>query len=238
VPIYSAFDGPEYRGWVETFAPRGWSAKTGRTWSSASHAATLRRIAESNAGDFYTGDLARTIASFARETGGFITEEDLAAHTSTWVEPISTTYRGYEAWEIPPNGQGIAALIGLNILEGFDLAAHPRDSAQSFHPQIESLKLAFADAHRYVADPEFAEVPTAQLLDKGYAGRRRALIGERALDPEPGDPQSGGASARVSSCRARVFPCRTEASASARTPPTPTAWSRASAPTTPLSPAS
>ncbi|MBI3660043.1 gamma-glutamyltransferase, partial [Candidatus Acetothermia bacterium] len=111
---------------------------------------------------------------------------------STWVEPISTNYRGYDVWEIPPNGQGITALIGLNILEGFELASIARDSARSFHLQIEALKLAFADAHRYVADPEFSPVPTAQLLDKKYAAQRRALIGECALDPASGDPNSGG----------------------------------------------
>src|SRR5205814_3743080 len=124
----------------------------------------------------------------ARKTGGLIAERDLASHKSDWVEPISTSYRGYEAWEMPPNGQGITALIGLNILEGFDLASIERDTAQSFHLQIEALKLAFADAHRYLADPEFADVPVARLLDKGYAASRRALIGERALEPEPGEP--------------------------------------------------
>src|SRR5205814_9795535 len=104
------------------------------------------------------GQLAQAIAGFARETGGLIAEEDLAGHKCEWVEPISTSYRGYEAWELPPNGQGITALIGLNILEGFDLASMERDSAQSVHLQIEALKLAFADAHRYVADPAFSDV--------------------------------------------------------------------------------
>jgi len=118
--------------------------------------------------------------------------EDLAAHTGTWVEPISASYRGYEAWEIPPNGQGIAALIALNILEGFDLSGTERDSVESFHLQIESMKLAFADAQRYVADPDVVDVPSSRLLDKAYANRRRALIGERALQPEPGNPSSGG----------------------------------------------
>ncbi len=190
--VYGRLPGPEFRGWVETFAPSGQAPSAGDMWSSPGHAATLRRIAESGGEDFYSGRLAKAIADFARQTGGLITEEDLAAHKSEWVEPISTNYRGYEAWEIPPNGQGIAALIGLNILEGFDLASVDRDSAHSFHLQIESLKLAFADAHRYVADPAFSEVPVARLLDKGYAERRRGMIGERALDPAPGNPYSGG----------------------------------------------
>jgi gamma-glutamyltranspeptidase/glutathione hydrolase len=102
------------------------------------------------------------------------------------------TYRGYPAWEIPPNGQGLTALLGLNILEGFALDGLRRDSVESFHLQIEALKLAFADAFRYVADPAFVPVPTAALLDKGYAARRRALIGDRARTPAPGDPNAGG----------------------------------------------
>ncbi len=192
VQIYSQLRGPEFDGWMRTFAPRGRAPRAGEVWTGPDHASTLRRIARSRAEDFYTGETARAIARFARQTGGLITEEDLAAHTSTWVEPISTSYRGFDVWEIPPNGQGITALIGLNILEGFDLRGTQRDSAESFHWQIESLKLAFADAFRYVADPEFVEVPTSRLLDKGYAARRRALIGRRALNPVPGNPYAGG----------------------------------------------
>jgi len=189
---YASLAGAEYKGWWETFAPGGHAPKAGQMWASPGHAHALRRIAESRADDFYNGDLARSIARFAQETGGLIRESDLAAHTSTWVEPISTSYRGYDVWEIPPNGQGITALIGLNIVEGFDLVSMQRDGAESFHFQIEALKLAFADARRYVADPDFARVPTAQLLDKGYAERRRLRIGAGALDPVPGDPYSGG----------------------------------------------
>lgn len=192
VPAYSQLGGPEFRGWKETFTIRGRGPKNGELWRSPGHAATLRRIAETGGEDFYRGETAQKIARFAKETGGYITEADLASHTSTWVEPITTSYRGYDVWEIPPNGQGITALIGLNILEGFELRSLGRDSAPAFHPQIEALKLAFADAHRYVADPQFAEVPTSKLLDKGYAAQRRALIGKRALTPKPGDPYAGG----------------------------------------------
>src|SRR5688500_13895856 len=112
--------GPEFKGWFETFVPGGTAPAAGETFSSPGHAASLRAIATSKADSFYAGDLAQAIARFASETGGFLTREDLAAHTSTWVEPIGTHYRGYDVWEIPPNGQGIAALIGLNLLEGFD----------------------------------------------------------------------------------------------------------------------
>lgn len=190
--VYAQNQGQEFHAWMETFAPGGRTPESGALWSSKAHASTLRRIAQSNADDFYKGQLAHTIAQFAEQTGGLITEQDLAAHTSEWVEPIPTSYRGYDAWEIPPNGQGITALIGLNILEGFALGELKRDSAESFHLQIESLKLAFADAFRYVADPAFVYVPVAELLDKNYAARRRALIGDKALEPAPGNPNAGG----------------------------------------------
>ena len=189
---YAVYEGPEFRPWFETFAPGVRTPAVGERWSSPGHAATLRRIAASRARDFYEGEIAAQIAAFAASTGGALTREDLAAHTSTWVEPIHAGYRGYEVWEIPPNGQGIAALIGLNILEGTDLPKHPRDSVESYHLQIEAMKLGFADALRYVADPERAEVPTHPLLDLEYAATRRALIGERALNPVPGRPPAGG----------------------------------------------
>ena len=184
--------GPEFAGWFETFTPGGTAPRAGDMWASSGHASTLRRIAETNAEDFYQGELAGKIADFAARTGGYITREDLAAHTSTWVEPINTSYRGYEVWEIPPNGQGIAALTALNILEGFELGRHPRESVESYHLQIEAMKLGFADALKYVADPEHADVPTRGLLDKAYAAERRTLIGDRALDPVAGVPPRGG----------------------------------------------
>jgi gamma-glutamyltranspeptidase/glutathione hydrolase len=190
--VYAQDSGPEFAGWMPTCAPGGRAPQAGEMWASPDHAATLRRIAESNADDFYTGSIAQEIADFAARTGGYITVEDLAAHASSWVEPIYAAYRGYEAWEIPPNGQGIAALIALNILEGFDLSGKERDSVESFHLQIESMKLGFADAMRYVADPDFVDVPSARLLDKAYAAQRRSHISERALEPEPGNPHSGG----------------------------------------------
>lgn len=182
----------EFRGWFETFAPGGEAPRPGELWASPDHARTLRLIAESRSEAFYTGELARKIARFAAETGGYLTASDLAAHTSTWVEPIGTSYRGVQVWEIPPNGQGITALISLNILEGLDLARHPRESVESYHLQIEAMKLAFGDSQRYVADMDHARVPVAGLLDKGYAAMRRALIGEQALTPSAGSPPDGG----------------------------------------------
>jgi gamma-glutamyltranspeptidase/glutathione hydrolase len=189
---FSQAVGPELRPWFDTFAPGGRAPRAGERWSSPAHAATLERIAESGARDFYEGGLARQIAAFAAETGGLMTADDLAAHTSTWVEPISGRYHGYDVWEIPPNGQGIATLIGLQILDGLDLAAHPRESVESYHLQIEAMKLSLIDARRYVADMDVEDVPVQGLLDPAYAAERRALIGDRALDPSPGTPARGG----------------------------------------------
>jgi gamma-glutamyltranspeptidase/glutathione hydrolase len=121
-----------------------------------------------------------------------LTTADLAAHQADWVEPIATNYRQTTVWELPPNTQGIATLIALNILEGFDLAQYPRESAQSYHLQIEAMKLAFADAHRYICDPQFLEVSESLFLDKAYASVRRQMIGETAITlAEPGLPQGG-----------------------------------------------
>ncbi|HYF63199.1 MAG TPA: gamma-glutamyltransferase, partial [Herpetosiphonaceae bacterium] len=183
---------PAMAHWAKNFTLRGKAPAAGDHWRSRRMARTLRRIAQSGAEDFYSGDLAAQIVRFAEETGGYLSAADLANHTSTWVQPISTNYRGYDVWEIPPNGQGLAALMALNILEGYDLSRHPRDSVQSFHLQIEAMKLAFADAYRYIADPDHAPVPTEALLSKRYAASRRALIGDTAGQPRPGNLPQGG----------------------------------------------
>lgn len=183
---------PELAAWKETFTYHGHAPVAGDLWRSRRMARTLRRIAQSQSDDFYRGELAERIVQFARQTGGYITADDLANHTSTWVDPISTTYRGYNVWEIPPSGQGLTALIALNILEGFDLSELARDSVQAYHLQIEAMKLAFADAHRYIADPDHVDVPTSELLSKHYAASRRALIGEMAQAREPGELPQGG----------------------------------------------
>jgi gamma-glutamyltranspeptidase/glutathione hydrolase len=184
-------NGPEFRGWFETFLPDGRAPRAGAYWRSPGHARTLRLIAESNAAAFYEGEIADAVARFAAETGGYLTKADLAGHASAWVDPISTSYRGFDVWEIPPNGQGITALIALNILETFDVAAHPRESVETHHRMLECIKLAFADTHRYVADPDHETIPVEWLLDKGYAAERRKHIGERALLPASGAPPAG-----------------------------------------------
>ena len=166
-------DDPAFRSWADTFAPGGRAPRAGERWASPAHAQTLRALARRGVRDFYEGELAARIGQFARTTGGLLTEDDLAAHQSRWVEPISASYRGYEVWEIPPNGQGLAALITLALLEGTDLANYPYGSEASFHFQLEAMKLAFADAHRYIADPERVDVPVAGLLDPAYIAARR-----------------------------------------------------------------
>lgn len=144
-------------------------------------ATTLRTVAEGGKEAFYRGDIARRIAETVQQHGGVMTTDDLACHASTWDEPISTTYRGLRVWECPPNGQGLAALIALNIVEGFDLSEQDPLGVDRLHLMIESMRLAFADTSWYVADPAFAQAPLESLLSKRYAEQRRSLINrERA----------------------------------------------------------
>ncbi len=188
---HSQLAGKEFSAFLPLLAPEGRAPRVGELWRSPEMARSLRVIAETGAEAFYLGELAERCVEWAERSGGFLTVDDFARHTSSWVDPISTNYRGYDVWEMPPNGQGLAALLALNILEGFDLGpAIPRESTRSYHLQLEAMKLAFVDAHRYIADPEYGGVaiPVAELLSKSYAAHRRALIGEQALRPEPGNP--------------------------------------------------
>lgn len=171
VPILEDFE-----GFADTFMPEGRAPQKGEVFRNPRLANTLRRIAKGGRDEFYRGDMAREIAAYMKDQGGFLTYDDLAAHTSEWVAPVSTEYRGYTVWELPPNGQGIAALQILNILEGFDIAAMGHDSAEYLHHFVEAKKLAFEDRARFYADPEFVDVPVAPLISKEYASRRRALI--------------------------------------------------------------
>lgn len=190
--IFLPLEGAEFKPFQAVFFPGHRAPRVGEIWRSPAHAETLRAIASSHGEDFYRGKLAAAIAQFAEQTGGYLTREDLANHQAEWVDPISTNYRGITVWEIPPNTQGIAALMALNILEGFDLGQYPRDSIESFHLQIEAMKLAYADVHRYVADPRFMEVGFEDLLSKSYAATRRQLIQETAIAaPIPGMPKGG-----------------------------------------------
>jgi gamma-glutamyltranspeptidase/glutathione hydrolase len=171
----------------------GRAPKAGEIFRQTNLARTLRTLAREGRDGFYKGEIARAIAEYFQKNGGFISMEDLAATKADWVDPISTNYRGYTVYEIPPNGQGITALIALNILEGFDLASLSTQPDRYYHTLIEATKLAFADRNRYIADPAFAKVPVAELLSKEFAAKRRALIDpNKALDsPPPGDVNFG-----------------------------------------------
>lgn len=156
-------------------------------------AETLRIIGDKGRDAFYCGDIAKRIVAFSQADGGFFELEDFASHTTEWVEPISTDYHGHTVFELPPNGQGITALMILNVLEGFDPAAHEYGSANYYHLLIEATKQAFADRNRYVADPAYAKVPVEGLLSKTYAAaRRREIKPSRAGDYSPGAPAAFG----------------------------------------------
>ncbi|UCH33497.1 MAG: gamma-glutamyltransferase [Armatimonadota bacterium] len=173
-----------------TYLVDGHAPRMGEVFSNPALAATYRLLADGGRDAFYRGEIARRIVAYSEKMGGLFTMRDFEDHASTWVDPASTTYRGYTVWEIPPNGQGIAVLEMLNILEGFDVASLGHNSAEYLHLLIEAKKLAFADRARYYADPEMAEVPIAQLVGKEYGERQRARIdpNRAALVVPPGDP--------------------------------------------------
>ena len=163
-------------------------------------AATLRAIAEGGSDAFYKGPIAEKTAAFVQEHGGWLTVEDLAAHTSDWDEPISTDYRGVTCWECPPNGQGIAALEALNIAEGFDIKGMGAQSPDAYHHLIEAMRLGFADAFQYVADPRKTQVPINELTSKKFATTRRALMdSKKAMATVPyGQVQKGSDTVYIS----------------------------------------
>lgn len=180
-------------GFAHTFMPNGRAPNVGERFVFKDAAQTLRRIGASRGRDLYEGDLAEKLVSFIRENGGAHTLEDFRQYRPEWVTPISKNYRGYTLHEIPPNGQGISALMALGILEHFDVASLKVDSVESQHLQIEAMKLAMADLYRYVADPSTMEVTAEQMLDDSYLASRAKLIDPaRATHFAPGIPPSGG----------------------------------------------
>ncbi|NHN31449.1 gamma-glutamyltransferase family protein [Paenibacillus agricola] len=179
-----------YDPWMETFAPLGRAPYAGEIWRSGDHARTLRSIAETNAESFYRGELAEQIDAFFRKHGGFLRKEDLGAYKPAWVDPIRVNYRGYDVWEIPPNGQGLIALLALNILKGMDFDA--KDTVATYHKQIEAVKLAYVDGLKYITDARKMKVTVEQMLSDDYARERRELIGAKALLPMAGEPPKGG----------------------------------------------
>ncbi len=180
-------------GYAQAFLPNGRPPAAGEKFSFPDQAKTLKRIAETKGEAFYKGELAEKIVAWAKEKGGAMTLADLAAHKNDWVEPIGMDYRGYRLLEIPPNGQGISALMALGMLENFDMAKLPVDSVDSLHVQIEAMKLAFADANEYVSDPATMRVKPSAMLDKGYLKERAKLIDlKKAADPGFGKPAGSG----------------------------------------------
>ena len=180
-------------GFAESYLPWGRAPNVGELFQFKAAAKGLRAIAQTKGRAFYEGEIAEAMVRFSDQHGGAMTLKDLANYQAEWVEPIAQNYRGYTLHEIPPNGQGIAALIALGILENFDLASMKVDGVDSQHLQIEAIKLAFADVYRYVADPKHMEVTPAQMLDPAYLKSRANLIDmKKAQDFQAGNPVKGG----------------------------------------------
>jgi len=171
VPILS-----EFPGFAEQFTIDGRAPKAGEIWRNPNLANTLKAIAKGGREAFYEGELARTMADYMQANGGFLSYQDLASHQGEWVDPVSTNYRGYDVWELPPNGQGIAALQILNIMEQHDLSNMSHDSAEYVHLFTEAKKVVFEDRAKYYADPAFNQLPVAELISKDYARKRAQLI--------------------------------------------------------------
>jgi len=175
---------------TRTYLPEGRAPAEGERFRNPRLAASYRAIAERGANEFYRGAIAQKIVSFSEANGGYFSLKDLADHHSDWVEPVSTTYRGYDVWELPPNGQGIAALQMLNLIEPYDVRKMGRGSADWFHLFVEAKKLAFADRAKFYADPAFNQLPVAELISKKYAAERGKLIDMKTANKNvlPGNP--------------------------------------------------
>jgi len=184
----------KYPGFVEQMTIGGKAPAKGEIWKNPNLANTLQAIANGGRDAFYKGKIAHAIADYMQANGGFLAYDDLAAHKGEWVDPVSTDYRGYTVWELPPNSQGIATLQMLNILEGYDFSKIPFGSAEHVHLFVEAKKLAYEDRAKYYADPDFAKAPVAKLISKDYATERRKLIkADRALEKiEPSDVKLDG----------------------------------------------
>ncbi len=174
----------EFPGFAETFMPDGHVPRKGEMFKNPRLATTYEAIAEKGRDEFYKGEIARKIDAYMAEQGGLLAYEDLAAHKSEWVTPVSTNYRGWDVFELPPNGQGIAALQILNILEGFDIASMGFGSAEYLHTLVEAKKLAFEDRARFYADMDFVGVPVTRLISKEYADERRKLISAQRVSKQ------------------------------------------------------
>jgi gamma-glutamyltranspeptidase/glutathione hydrolase len=184
---YWAHDGDllaGFPGFADLYLPGGRVPQAGENFANPRLAETYETLAEGGRAAFYEGRIASRIDEFMRDNGGFLRYDDLAAHRSSWIEPVSTSYRGYDIWEIPPNNQGITVLQMLNLLEGFDIASLGPENPDYLHLLIETKKLAFEDRARFYADPEHVDVPVEQLISKAYASERRRLLDPRRASRE------------------------------------------------------
>lgn len=183
--------GARFPNVLDTYGIDGKAPKKGSIFKNPYLANTYKRLAEEGRDAFYTGDIAKTIAGFIQEQGGFLSVKDLKNHRSEWVKPVSTNYRGYDVWELPPNGQGIAALQMLNIIEQFDFSTIEYGSPEHIHIVTEAKKLAFEDRAKYYADMDFAQVPVEELISKEYGKYRAEKIGKRARKYDAGKISQG-----------------------------------------------
>jgi len=182
--------GEEFEPWFDTFTIKGKPPESGQVWSSKDHAESLKSIAKTNSKSFYKGEIAERIINFSKEYGGFFVKDDLMSYSPQWVNPVSVKYRDYDVWELPPNGQGLVALLALNIMNGYRL--NFKESVDTYHKQIEALKLAFADGKKYITEPKKIQFKIAEMLAKSYAEQRRSLITDQALEPTPGSFKDSG----------------------------------------------
>ena len=190
---FQGLDEAQLKPLLEYFAPNGRAPKPGEIFKNPAVAKSLRLIRDTKGDALYKGEIGEALVKFAQENGGYMTMEDLNDYKVQWVDPISVNYRGYDVWEIPPNGNGISLLMALNILKGFELPENEKECARTYHLLFESMKLAYADSMNYVTDPRFMTVTPEMMLDEKYAAERRKLIKmDSALMPSPGKPSPGG----------------------------------------------
>ena len=183
---------PEVFGpWLKYFTKDGKTYEPGDTFVNPDYAATLESLAATDCESYYHGNIMKKIVAFSNETGGFFAESDFENYKAQWVEPISVNYKGYDVCEMPPNGHGITALMALNMLKGLELS-DSRETADVYHKMIEATKLAFVDTKKFVADPRYMRTKVSDMLSDRYADVRRALITDKAVYPEAGDPSCGG----------------------------------------------
>lgn len=182
--------GEEFRYWFDTFTKNGKTPEFGEVWKLPHHADTIESIGKTYAGSFYKGEIADKIDAFFKKYNGYLSKEDLMDYKPQWVDPISINYKGYDVWEIPPNGQGLVALLSLNILKNFEYAE--KECSDTYHKQIEAIKLAFADGQKYITDINKMKINIDEIISEKYADERKSIITDYALLPTAGEPKGSG----------------------------------------------